>query len=210
MPDSTYRPKSKKFQDLTGQIFGHLTAIRPVSVLPTKWECRCTCGSIVVTQAGNLKNENAPRSCKQCAYERETKHGFARRVNGGQHPLYLRWKAMRGRCNNPKNARYPYYGGRGIRVCERWSDFENFSADMGTTFSPELSLERKDNSGPYSPDNCMWADRVTQMNNTRGNRTVRVGSESATVAQWSRKVHIPAGKIISRLNRGWKPETALQ
>lgn len=73
---------------------------------------------------------------------------------------------MKKRCNNPKNHNYPYYGGRGIRVCERWNDFENFLADMGVR--PEgTTLDRKNSNGNYEPDNCRWATKVEQRNNRR-------------------------------------------
>jgi hypothetical protein len=87
---------------------------------------------------------------------------------------YLVWCHIHTRCNNPKNKDWANYGGRGITVCERWDDFENFLADMGLKPSPKHQIDRIDNDGNYEPSNCRWATKVQQANNTRRNRSLTI------------------------------------
>ena len=99
-------------------------------------------------------------------------------------PEYQAWIDMKHRCFNPNHKNYLDYGGRGITVCDRWLNLDNFLADMGTKPSPKHSLDRIDNNGDYSPKNCKWSTRVEQNNNTRYNRLITIDDVTLTITQW--------------------------
>lgn len=124
-------------------------------------------------------------------------------------PTYYSWKGMRQRCENPKDPSYGRYGALGIRVCERWSRFENFLADMG--IRPEgTTLDRKDVHGNYEPDNCRWATKEQQQNNRRNNQKFEYQGESLTVPEWARRYGMNPITLETRINRhGWTIEKAL-
>lgn len=123
---------------------------------------------------------------------------------------YNIWAQMRQRCNNPNAANYLRYGGRGISVCERWSKFKNFYADMGPAPSPQHTLGRLDNDGPYEPGNCAWQDVENQQNNRRNNVHIKAFGETKTLAQWSRHTGLTRDMIRHRIFKmGMAPEEAL-
>jgi hypothetical protein len=124
-------------------------------------------------------------------------------------PTYVTWVTMRRRCNNKNFAQYPSYGGRGISVCARWDDFENFLADMG--YRPDgLTLERIDNDGDYAPDNCRWATHKEQCNNRRSSRLIEMDGETKTLAQWCEDLGVSYGLVSMRIRLGWSEEDALK
>lgn len=157
-----------RFKDLTGQVFGRLTVLEVAFRKSGKqyWLCRCECGKELATRGTSLVLGIA-RSCgclkiDMLASQAKT-HGHS---GQGPSPTYITWRGMKTRCNNPKHRRYSDYGGRGIKVCERWMDFNNFLADMGER--PEgLTLDRIDPNGNYEPGNCRWATDSVQQTNKR-------------------------------------------
>lgn len=112
------------------------------------------------------------------------------------------------RCTNPNDQQYERYGGRGIKVCERWRKFENFLADMGEP-PPGLQIDRIDNEGDYCSSNCRWATRVQQARNKRNNRVIEYRGRAQPLAAWAEETGLNANTIRHRLNLGWSVERAL-
>jgi hypothetical protein len=126
-----------------------------------QWLCRCEgCGTERVVLGGTLR-QGRSRSCGDCG---RVKHGHCR--NHRSTRIYEVWHSMMQRCYNPNHPAYAHYGGRGISVCERWHSFVNFFIDMGVA-PPGKSLDRRNNDGDYTPENCRWATRAEQMRNRR-------------------------------------------
>lgn len=121
-------------------------------------------------------------------------------------PEYQVWAAMRQRCSNPNNAKFHHYGGRGIAVCERWTQFEHFYSDMGARPSTHHSLERVNNDGNYEPLNCRWATAVEQARNTRRNRWLTFGGQTQTLSTWAKQLELSdARRVKAALGLARKP-----
>lgn len=116
---------------------------------------------------------------------------------------------MRRRCERATDHAFVDYGGRGIVVCDRWRDFAAFLEDMGECPSRGHSIDRVDNDGPYSPENCRWATRLEQANNTRANVRITVHGETRTLSEWARLGGFGESTVRARLRRGWSPEDAV-
>lgn len=151
--------------DITGHLFGRLTATRFCRVEKEKavWSFLCACGTEVEARANDVRSGNT-KSCgclnKERVLAAVTSH------TSSYTSTYNIWRQMRQRCANKKHKSYAYYGGRGISVCPRWDNFNNFFADMGER-PAGLTLERIDNRRGYGPDNCKWATWLEQAQNKR-------------------------------------------
>lgn len=205
------KPKNPKFQDLTGQRFGKLIVIdfAMIENKRTFWFCKCRCGIITKVNAGNLKKGHTI-SCgclqKQRTKEAKTTHGH--KTNGKESITYRTWASMIDRCKNHNNKQFNDYGGRGITVCERWQKFENFLADMGER--PEgMTIERIENDKGYYKENCRWATRKEQQNNTRTNRFLTYNGKTQTLAQWADETGFKETTISRRIELGWSIEKAI-
>ena len=134
------------------------------------------------------------------------RHGHS--TPAGKSKTYQSWQDMRARCARSNHSEFKRYGGRGIRVCDRWQIFENFLADMGEC-PAGLTLDRKDNDGNYEPGNCRWATRREQSRNTRSTRLYTLHGEKLCLRAWEERLGLGYGTLANRLRRGWAVERAL-
>jgi len=207
MPYPSYM---RKKIDLTGQRFGRLVALhQDIREKPGRayWVCLCDCGKETTVRGGNLRSGDT-RSCgclsREVAQQRATTHGLSK------HPLFKVWCNMRQRCSNPRTANWAPYGGRGIVVCDRWKEsFQAFYEDMSPTYQVGLQLDRIDNDGPYTSENCRWATRDQQGNNRRPNRRLAFDGQIHTVTEWADLLDIDRQALYARLSRGWSVERVL-
>lgn len=194
--------------DISGQRFGRVIALERDYSLKgrTYWRCICDCGNMFSTVSYTLRVGEC-KSCgcsqKEGARERRTSHGMA----GTK--VYTTWQRMQARCYNETNKAFKDYGGRGIKVCDRWLEsFENFLEDMGYP-QPHESIDRRDNDGDYCPENCRWADNKTQARNKRNNHFIVLDGDSKTIAEWGEITGIDENTISERLKSGWSDRDAL-
>lgn len=204
-------------RDLTGQTIGRWFVQKKTSDIQRKgykeavWLCQCTCGTVREVRSRLLLHKTSgSRSCG-CARVETLQANPARRTHGQSksHPLYQVWKQMRQRCENPNNHKYSIYGARGIQVCERWSEFTRFLEDMEDTWTPDLTLDRINVDGSYSPENCRWATLEVQANNRRDNVMLDTPQGLMTLAEASRCYGVGEGTIRYRLRAGFSHHDAV-
>ncbi len=202
---------------LAGEKFGRWTAIHPVAGCERKkWVCRCDCGTERAVQPSCLRSGSS-QSCgclhrevvSELAKTMRLKHGASR---GDGTRAYTSWLLITQRCTNKNNKKYKDYGGRGITVCERWTGpdgFATFLSDMGEP-PPGMTIDRKENNGGYSPENCRWATAKQQSRNRRSNIMVTMNGMTKTLIEWCEEFGVKYKLVHNRVRGlGWDVSKAI-
>lgn len=208
--------RAQKWKPFIGQQFGNWSVIQPdgtpeaTLLRHKKAICRCRCGLEKLVCWPNLFYGKST-GCRPCGTrDLMTSHGAT--AYGHEGRLYREWKAMKWRCSQ-KNERHADYFDRGIRVCEQWaSSFPAFRDwAMGNNYRDDLTLDRRDNNGIYSPANCRWATTGQQSRNHRGNRSLTAWGETKLLVEWSEDPRCGVSRwvIATRLSTGWSEEDAV-
>lgn len=199
--------------DLTGQTFGRLTVIERAGRTAhghATWTCLCSCGTTTTVTTRNLRGTTT-----SCGCARREQAQTLNRIHGEtETALHRRWQTMLTRVTNPNSEKFADYGGRGITIAERWLEpdgrgFMNFRADMGDGFREDLTLDRIDVNGPYTPENCRWATAKQQARNTRRNRYLALWGQTKSLAEWCELLDLKYDATKRRLQRGWSVERTL-
>ena len=189
-----------------GDKYGQMTVLKTGQILNTYRYmalCKCDCGNEKFVRVDSLKSGHTV-SCGCEQLKVATKH------NLWKHPLYPAYSHMISRCYNKNDKRYARYGGRGIKVCDRWLNILNFVQDMEPSFQLGLTINRIDNDGDYSLNNCEWATTKEQNRNYSKNITYTHNSETLCLKEWSEKLSIPYSLLHDRIRvRGWSFEKAI-
>lgn len=212
---------SKTSIDIAGQVFGRLTAIKRIRVgtpATLKWLCTCFCGNQVSVTSSKLRSGHT-RSCgclhSECVSKLFRKHGHSGTINTHSgvktkhSATYMTWASMKTRCLNIKRKTWKNYGGRGISMDPRWNDFSCFLEDMGER-PPGTTLDRVDNNGDYSKENCRWATWREQANNRRSSILINYNNKIQTMTEWCRELNMPVPTFFGRLKKGWSIEKVIE
>lgn len=160
----------------------------------------CSCGNTFIREKSRVKSGHTKScGCKRHAWVAEFNTKTKRKRGIASVGLRDRWIKMRERCENPENKRYPNYGARGIKVCERWQDFQKFFLDMGEPPFEKASLDRIDNDGDYCPENCRWANASQQQRNRQDQKRYLYRGEFLLMTELAEKTSLPFGLLWNRI-----------
>lgn len=198
-----------KLVDISGLRFGKLVVVRHVETAKeAHWEAVCDCGSTIITRGTKLRTGIVV----DCGCGKKARRSAGRRVHGmAETRTYSIWRGMKTRTCNALNKDWQNYGGRGIRLSERWQSFEAFHADMGDC--PDgLTIERIDTNGHYEPGNCRWATMKDQQRNRRNNRLVEYRGRTMPLSQACEEAGsgVDWHKARNRLKFGWSLDRAVE
>lgn len=193
--------------DIIGRRFGKLVAVEELAKdgRKRKWRLRCDCGNEVIALQKSFCSGGTRKSCGCANIKPNQLHGLSKI------PEYRAWINMRTRCYDENTPYFGTWGGRGIRVCDRWlGSFEAFLADVGPRPTNKHSLDRIDVNGNYEPGNVRWALPKTQCRNQRVNHLVTMQGRTMTLADAVDSAPVPYNTVLYRLKRGWNIEDAVR
>ncbi len=195
--------------DLPNKIFGRLRVKDKAGRVNNNmtWNCVCICGREKIVATLRLTSGNV-RSCGCLKLETQRTNSLTHGLSASNE--YYAWSAMKKRCQKPTCKKYPYYGGRGIRLCKRWQKFAGFLADMGRRPSDAHTIERIDNDGNYEPSNCRWATMLEQQQNKKNTIFVSYGGMNMSFSNAWRTSNscVSQSTARARLARGWNIDDA--
>lgn len=198
------------YADLTGKRFGRLTVIERAENYKgcqTQWRCKCDCGNEAVVRGAYL-NSGVTKSCG--CYKAEAVKTASLKHGKVKTRLWRIWVNMRGRCQQKSSSQYKYYGERGIKVCDEWSEFVPFMEwALGNGYKENLTIDRIDTNGNYCPENCRWVTSAEQNRNKSSNHFITIDGETKILADWARTSGLDARLIGRRLKDGWDAKTAV-
>jgi len=198
--------KSIELKSLVGEKHNRLTVLKQVKSVYNKrrWECLCVCGNKTESTTGDLRGGHK-KSCGCLLRETRSKNSTIHGYCGTR--LHGVWRGMRQRCNNPNNPGYKNYGGRGVKISPEWKTMKKFGKwALENGYKEYLTIDRIDNDGDYSPENCRWATVKKQANNRRSNRWIEFEGETRTIYDWSKKTGIGHKLLAYRIEAGWPME----
>lgn len=198
---------------LTGKQFGRLTVLGPIDRDKHRhivWLCRCECDKTIKVPSVHLTTKGTV----SCGCARIDRVGALNMTHGlSHHPLFSTWQGMMRRCNYPDPRNRHLYKGRGISVCDEWSNnpqaFFDHASQLLHCGEKGYTLDRIDNNGNYEPGNVRWATPIEQSRNTRTNRMITYKGETKCLTEWAHDYRIDTGTLTGRLRRGWPIEKAL-
>lgn len=193
---------------LAGEKYGRWTVRSLTRTHPRAWLCQCDCGTEKVVAQASLRGGGST-SCG-CYRDEKIREALCKEERRRDQPEWRVWHNMVRRCTDPNLSHYKHYGGRGIRVCERWNNYANFIADMGHRPTPTHSLDRIDNDGDYEPSNCRWATPEEQVRNRSDNVWVEFDGRRRKLIELCDKYGIKPRLVRDRMRKyGWPLEKAL-
>lgn len=194
--------------DLSGHRFGRLSVVSYAGLDGGKnaaWRCACDCGVVTVVRGSRLRS-GVTASCG-CLISDPDRADVDRVGDAARRATYSTWTAMRSRCRNKKNPAYPRYGGRGISICDRWSSFDAFVADVGMRPFTGAQLDRIDNDVGYEPGNCRWTTPAENSRNRSSGRLVETPAGLLPLWKASEISGISSGTLAARIRNGWSAKS---